>query len=127
MTGPDLCQHPGCTRMVSRGGFCRPRYITRHLGWTITDVELRKVPLGRFTDAQLAVLRRETFGACRLAPILRTIEKLTNDRPEQGTLRPVGEGNPRRHEHGEEAAPPRFPEGMGGDQPSDIRQEAAGA
>lgn len=65
-----LCRCEGCGRMVSREGYCRSHFISEHMGWTIGAEDLRRVPLGRLTDAQLDALRMRTHGQRSIEAIL---------------------------------------------------------
>ena len=59
--------------MVSRNGQCRPCFIKKYLEWTLTDAELRAVPLGVLTTEQLKELRRQTRCQRDVKQVLRVL------------------------------------------------------
>lgn len=76
MTSVQTCREADCGRTVCRAQRCRPCFIARSLGWTISADELRSVPLGRLTDAELRQLRRETQGASSVTDILTVLIRI---------------------------------------------------
>lgn len=76
MTAAQTCREADCGRMVCRAQRCRPCFLEKTFRWTITEVELRSVPLGRLSFAELHLLRKETRGEGSIINILKALMKI---------------------------------------------------
>lgn len=76
MSRAKCCRHADCERLISRSGYCRPHFISEHLGWTIHEHDLRQVPLGRLTPTELDALREATFGEHKLWRVLQALREM---------------------------------------------------
>lgn len=73
MTRLSRCRLPECDHRVTRAGYCRPHFISDYLGWTLRGHDIREVPLGRLSAAELKALRKDTFGEHKLWRVLQAL------------------------------------------------------
>lgn len=76
MTAVQTCREVDCGRMICRAQRCRPCFLEQTFHWTITEAELRSVPLGRLSFAELHLLRKETRGEGNITNILKALMKI---------------------------------------------------
>lgn len=57
MAKPSVtCGVAGCSRLVSRDGYCRPHYLYEFLFWDVRPKEVQKLEIGRLNRWQLSAL-----------------------------------------------------------------------